>query len=73
MKFAAKIAVALAAVAMLATPALASPPAQLAKMVEEMSGGTFIIKADGKEKHKARQWSIISDYNYIKTSMQVEE
>ncbi len=32
---------------------LASPPANVAKMVEEMSGGTFIIKIEGKEKHKA--------------------
>ena len=32
---------------------LASPPAALAKMVKEMSGGTFIIKVEGKEKHKA--------------------
>lgn len=73
MKFAAKIVVAVTAVAMLATPAmaekvvkwklaetwpstltpLASPPKQLAKMVEEMSGGKFIIKVEGKEKHKA--------------------
>ena len=70
MKFAAKIAVAVTAVAMLATPAmaekivkwklaetwpstltpLASPPKLLAKMVEEMSGGKFIIKVEGKEK-----------------------
>ncbi|RUM37121.1 MAG: ABC transporter substrate-binding protein, partial [Desulfobulbus sp.] len=73
MKFIAKIAVAAAALAMLASPAmaekvvkwklaetwpstltpLASPPANLAKMVKEMSGGTFIIKVEGKEKHKA--------------------
>ena len=32
---------------------LASPPLLLAKMVEEMSGGQFIIKVEGKEKHKA--------------------
>ncbi|MCK5069181.1 MAG: hypothetical protein KAR01_01520, partial [Desulfocapsa sp.] len=32
---------------------LASPPIQVAKMVEEMSGGKFIIKVEGKEKHKA--------------------
>jgi len=32
---------------------LASPPAQLAKMVNAMSGGTFVIKVEGKEKHKA--------------------
>lgn len=32
---------------------LASPPAQVAKLVEEMSGGKFIIRAEGKEKHKA--------------------
>ncbi len=32
---------------------LASPPIKLAKMVEEMSGGKFIIKVEGKEKHKA--------------------
>jgi TRAP-type mannitol/chloroaromatic compound transport system substrate-binding protein len=32
---------------------LASPPAQVAKMVEEMSGGKFIIRVEGKEKHKA--------------------
>ena len=73
MKFVAKIAVAVTALAMLATPALAektvkwklamtwpstltplaSPPIKLAKMVEEMSGGKFIIKVEGKEKHKA--------------------
>jgi len=32
---------------------LASPPAQVAKMVKEMSGGKFIIRVEGKEKHKA--------------------
>lgn len=32
---------------------LASPPVQLAEMVEEMTDGNFIIKVDGKEKHKA--------------------
>jgi len=32
---------------------LASPPIKLAKMVEEMSEGKFIIKVEGKEKHKA--------------------
>ncbi len=32
---------------------LSSPPAQVAKMVKEMSGGTFIIRVEGKEKHKA--------------------
>ena len=32
---------------------LASPPLKMAKMVEEMSGGKFIIKVHGKEKHKA--------------------
>ena len=32
---------------------LASPPAQVAKMVKEMSGGGFIIRVEGKEKHKA--------------------
>ncbi len=32
---------------------LASPPLKLAKMVEEMSDGKFIIKVEGKEKHKA--------------------
>ena len=73
MKFAAKITLAIIAVAMLATPAmaektvkwkialtwpstltpLASPPAKVAKMVEEMSGGSFLIKVEGKEKHKA--------------------
>jgi len=73
MKLALKIASTIAAIAMLASPAmaqktvkwklamtwpstltpLASPPAQVAKLVEEMSGGTFIIKAEGKEKHKA--------------------
>lgn len=73
MKFAVKIASAVAVLAMLTTPAmaektvkwklamtwpstltpLASPPANVAKMVKEMSGGTFIIKVEGKEKHKA--------------------
>jgi len=32
---------------------LASPPMQVAQMVKEMSGGKFIIKVEGKEKHKA--------------------
>ncbi|MEN8190262.1 MAG: TRAP transporter substrate-binding protein [Thermodesulfobacteriota bacterium] len=32
---------------------LASPPIKLAKMINEMSGGKFVIKVDGKEKHKA--------------------
>ena len=32
---------------------LASPPIKLAKMVEKMSGGKFLIKVEGKEKHKA--------------------
>ncbi len=32
---------------------LSSPPTQLAEMVEKMSGGKFIIKVEGKEKHKA--------------------
>jgi TRAP-type mannitol/chloroaromatic compound transport system substrate-binding protein len=32
---------------------LASPPFKIAKMVKEMSGGKFIIKIHGKEKHKA--------------------
>lgn len=32
---------------------LASPAPKLAKMVEEMSGGTFTIRVEGKEKHKA--------------------
>ncbi len=32
---------------------LASPPAKLAAMVKQMSGGKFIIKVEGKEKHKA--------------------
>jgi TRAP-type mannitol/chloroaromatic compound transport system substrate-binding protein len=32
---------------------LASPPFKVAKMVEQMSGGKFIIKIEGKEKHKA--------------------
>ncbi|MCI5143670.1 MAG: ABC transporter substrate-binding protein, partial [Candidatus Electrothrix sp. ATG1] len=32
---------------------LSSPPAQVAKMVKEMSGGKFIIRVEGKEKHKA--------------------
>jgi TRAP-type mannitol/chloroaromatic compound transport system substrate-binding protein len=31
----------------------ASPPMALAEMVKEMSGGSFIIKVEGKEKHKA--------------------
>jgi TRAP-type mannitol/chloroaromatic compound transport system substrate-binding protein len=32
---------------------LASPPLKLADMIKKMSGGKFIIKVDGKEKHKA--------------------
>ncbi len=32
---------------------LASPPIKLAQMVEKMSGGKFLIKVEGKEKHKA--------------------
>jgi len=32
---------------------LASPPFKVAEMVKEMSGGKFIIKIEGKEKHKA--------------------
>lgn len=32
---------------------LASPAPKLAKMVSDMTGGKFIIKVDGKEKHKA--------------------
>ncbi len=32
---------------------LASPPAKLAQMVSDMTDGNFIIKVDGKEKHKA--------------------
>ena len=32
---------------------LASPPMKVAQMVKEMSGGKFIIKVYGKEKHKA--------------------
>jgi TRAP-type mannitol/chloroaromatic compound transport system substrate-binding protein len=32
---------------------LASPPAKLAAWMKEMSGGEFIIKVEGKEKHKA--------------------
>jgi len=32
---------------------LASPAKKVAKMVKEMSGGKFIIKVEGKEKHKA--------------------
>lgn len=32
---------------------LASPAPKLAKMVEEMSDGTFTIRVEGKEKHKA--------------------
>ena len=36
---------------------LASPPAKVAKLVEEMSGGKFIIRAEGKEKHKAPPWN----------------
>ena len=32
---------------------LASPPIKLAELVEEMSGGKFIIKVHGKEKHRA--------------------
>jgi len=32
---------------------LASPPAKLAAIMKEMSNGEFIIKVEGKEKHKA--------------------
>ena len=32
---------------------LASPPARLAAWIKEMSDGKFIIKVEGKEKHKA--------------------
>lgn len=32
---------------------LASPPIKLAELVSEMTDGNFIIKVDGKEKHKA--------------------
>ena len=32
---------------------LASPPVKLAQLVSEMTDGNFIIKVDGKEKHKA--------------------
>jgi TRAP-type mannitol/chloroaromatic compound transport system substrate-binding protein len=32
---------------------LASPPAEVARLVKEMSDGEFIIKVEGKEKHKA--------------------
>ncbi len=32
---------------------LASPPNKVAEMVKEMTGGNFIIRVDGKEKHKA--------------------
>lgn len=32
---------------------LASPPAKLAQIVSDMTDGNFIIKVDGKEKHKA--------------------
>lgn len=32
---------------------LATPPAKLAELVSEMTDGNFIIKIDGKEKHKA--------------------
>lgn len=32
---------------------LATPPQKLAKMVGEMTDGNFVIKVDGKEKHKA--------------------
>lgn len=32
---------------------LASPPIKLAEMVEKMSDGQFLIKVEGKEKHKA--------------------
>jgi len=32
---------------------LASPALKVGKLVEEMSGGKFTIKAEGKEKHKA--------------------
>lgn len=73
MKFFSKIIMTAAALALLASPAmaaktvkwklamtwpstltpLASPPAMMAKLVEEMSGGKFLIKLEGKEKHKA--------------------
>ncbi len=73
MKILTKIIFGAAAVALLASPALAektvkwklaetwpstltplaSPPAMVAKLVKEMSGGKFIIKVEGKEKHKA--------------------
>ncbi len=73
MKILTKIILGAAAVALLASPALAektvkwklaetwpstltplaSPPAMVAKLVKEMSGGKFIIKVEGKEKHKA--------------------
>jgi TRAP-type mannitol/chloroaromatic compound transport system substrate-binding protein len=32
---------------------LASPPLKLAQLVSEMTDGNFVIKVDGKEKHKA--------------------
>ncbi len=32
---------------------LASPPIKLAGMIKQMSGGKFLIKVEGKEKHKA--------------------
>jgi len=32
---------------------LASPPIKVAEMVKKMSNGKFIIKVEGKEKHKA--------------------
>lgn len=32
---------------------LASPPAKVAELVKEMSDGDFVIKVEGKEKHKA--------------------
>lgn len=32
---------------------LATPPQKLAKMVSDMTDGNFVIKVDGKEKHKA--------------------
>lgn len=73
MKFISKIIMTAAALALLASPAmaaktvkwklamtwpstltpLASPPAMMAKLVAEMSGGKFLIKLEGKEKHKA--------------------
>ena len=73
MKLVYRISIAIIAIALLATPALAAKkvhwklamtwsstltpfataPINLAKMIEEMSGGNFTIKVDGAEKHKA--------------------